>query len=308
VITDVLEGRARWALEHGDCLDVMRRIPDRSIDHVITDPPYEKQAHKTSRRSQRGPASLRKSGAGFVEFPIDFEAMDPATRWMCGKHFARLARRWVIVFCQLEGARRWRKAGKWYGLEHRRTCVWVKPNGAPQFTGDRPGTGYECFEAMHAKGRSRWNGRGTRGVFTFNCNSQTRNPDEDHQTPKPLDLMLKLVELFTDPDDIILDPFVGSGTTMVAALRLGRRVIGFERDARYHALALEYVSAELAMSTVQAARMGQRPLFPSKETPMAKNDKKKRKQPPPETPHEEPTDPGTPKAKKTKAAKSKSKR
>jgi len=258
MIADVLEGRARWHVELGDCLDVMRSIPDASIDHVITDPPYEEEAHKMSRRSHRGPPGDR---GGFVTFPIDFEAMDPATRWMSGKHFARLARRWVVVFCQLEGARLWRDAGAWYGLTHRRTCLWIKPDGAPQFTGDRPGTGYECFEAMHPKGASRWNGGGRRGVFTYNCNSQTRRPDEDHQTPKPLDLMLELVELFTDPDDLIIDPFCGSGTTLVAAVRLGRRAIGIERVPASRTLAVDRLEAESKGSTLRHARAGQVPLF-----------------------------------------------
>jgi site-specific DNA-methyltransferase (adenine-specific) len=259
-IADVLEGRARWTLELGDCLDVMRALPDRSIDHVVTDPPYEAEAHRLSRRSQRGGGD-RTKGAGFVAFPIDFEAMDPATRWMTAKHFGRLTKRWTLIFCQLEGVRRWRKPCKWYGLEHRRPLIWVKPDGAPQFTGDRPGTGYECIEAMHARGRSTWNGGGRRGVFTYNCNSQTRHPDEDHQTPKPLDLMLELVELFTDPDDIILDPYAGSATTLVAALRLGRRAIGIEREPKYHALGVERLMAEVSGSSLRAARAGQGALF-----------------------------------------------
>lgn len=259
-IADVLEGRARWTLELGDALDVMRELPDRAIDHVITDPPYEAEAHSKSRRSQRGSGKLRNSGAGFVSFPIDFEPMDPATRWVSAKHFARLTNRWALMFCQLEGVSRWREACEWYGLEHRRPLIWVKPDGAPQFTGDRPGTGYECVEAMHAKSASRWNGGGRRGVFTHNCNSQTRDP-EDHQTPKPLDLMLELVELFTDPDEIILDPFAGSASTLVAALRLGRRAIGVERDPKYHALGLQRITAELACSNIKHARAGQGALF-----------------------------------------------
>ncbi len=130
------------------------------------------ESHSKSRRSRRGAA-----GPNFVEFPIDFDPMDPATRFGCAKHFARLSRRWVLVFCQVSGLPLWREAGETYGLGHRRECIWVKPDSAPQFTGDRPGTGYECFEAMHAKGVSRWNGGGRRGVFVYNCNSGARRPD-----------------------------------------------------------------------------------------------------------------------------------
>ncbi len=58
-----------------------------------------------------------------------------------------------------------------------------------------------------------------------------------HPTQKPLVLREKLVRLFTDNGETILDPFAGSGTTGVAALRLGRKFVGYERDPKYHAIA-----------------------------------------------------------------------
>lgn len=258
MIADVLEGRAAWCVVEGECLDVMRLLPDASIDHVITDPPYEASAHTKSRRSHRGPPGDK---GRFVDFPIDFSPMDPATRYACAKQWARLCRRWCMSFCETEGVAYWREACEAYGFSHRRAAVWVKPDSAPQFTGDRPGHGYEMIEMVHAPGKSRWNGGGRRGVFVHNCNSQTRKPDEDHQTPKPLALMMELVELFTDPGDLILDPFCGSGTTIVAAVRLGRRAIGIERDPKHVKLAIDRVTAERELSTLQAARAGQIPLF-----------------------------------------------
>ena len=73
--------------------------------------------------------------------------------------------------------------------------------------------------------------------------------------------MIALIADFTDPDDIILDPFCGSGTTGVAAIRLGRRFIGIERNPTWAALSIEHIQAEAAGSTLQAARAGQEPLF-----------------------------------------------
>ena len=254
----VLANEDAWCVVEGDCLDVMRSIPLKAIDHVITDPPYEQASHTKSRRSHRGPPGDK---GGFVEFPISFDPMDPATRYMCAKLWGRLVRRWCLVFCEEAGVPLWRAACESYGFVHRRAQVWVKPDSAPQFTGDRPATGCEMIETLHVKGKSKWNGGGARGVYTYNCNSQTRKPDEDHQTPKPLELMMELVEKFTDPGDLILDPFVGSGTTIVAALRLGRRAIGIERDATYAALARERIAADVNGSTLKASRAGQVPLF-----------------------------------------------
>ena len=140
--------------------------------------------------------------------------------------------------------------------------VWVKPDSAPQFTGDRPGHGYEMIEVLHAPGKSRWNGGGRRGVFVYNCNSQTRKPDEDHQTPKPLALMIELVELFTDPGDLSSSiHFAGRVRRSSRPVRLGRRAIGIERDPKYAQLSIDRISAELDGSTLQAARAQQMPLF-----------------------------------------------
>src|SRR5450631_85693 len=63
---------------------------------------------------------------------------------------ARLARRWILVFCQVEAAMKWRAALETAGAVYKRTCLWVKPDGKPQYSGDRPGIGYESIVACHA--------------------------------------------------------------------------------------------------------------------------------------------------------------
>lgn len=238
----------------GNCIEWLRTIPTKSVDHIITDPPYEKESHQQGRR-------VRTTGLVLVERPLSFPPMTRKERQLVSREFARIARRWVLVFSQLEGVPKWRRAlerrhGVRRGLTHRRTCVWVKPDAQPQYSGDRPGVGYEHILAMHAKGRSRWNGGGLRGVFEYPCLSQSRTPD-DHETAKPIKLMLRLVELFTDPGDMILDPYAGGGTTGVAALRLGRRFAGCEIDPHWAARANERLRAELEDSTIQAREAGQ---------------------------------------------------
>lgn len=153
----------------------------------------------------------------------------------------------------------WQNALTEAGHSARRIGVWVKPDAMPQFSGDRPGMGYESIVFTHAKGRSAWNGGGRVGVFTHNKN--TPGGAHDHETQKPLPLMLELVELFTDPGDLVLDPFCGSGTTGVACLRLGRRCIGIEKDARYAQVARDRLAAESRGLTLSAARAGQTSIF-----------------------------------------------
>ena len=206
---------------HGDCCEVLPALGQ--VDHVITDPPYEAEAHTKARRQ-------RSEGVVGV-IAIDFEAMHEPVRQAVGREMVRLSRGWVLVFCQVEAAMLWREALA--GAKYMRTQVWVKPDGAPQFTGDRPGMGYESIvTAWAGSGRSRWNGGGRRGVYVHmvGAHGGVKNP---HPTTKPETLMCELLHLFTDAGETVLDPFMGSGTTLVAAKRLGRRAIGIEREEKY---------------------------------------------------------------------------
>ena len=219
-----------WELRLGDCLDPvtgLATLADKSVDHVICDPPFETEAHTLQRRVKR------EGGVMNVE-PLSFPPITEAERAEVSQQLGRIVRRWVLVFCQVEASQKWAFALADAGLTYRRTCIWVKPDGMPQYSGDRPGMGYETVVAMHAEGKSTWNGGGRTGVFTHNKN----DPDRvGHPTQKPESLMVELARLFTDPNELIIDPYSGSGTTGVAAIRLGRRFIGWERDPKYHAIA-----------------------------------------------------------------------
>jgi hypothetical protein len=87
----------------------------------------------------------------------------------------------------------------------------------------------------------------------------------NHPVPKPVGWMLWLLALASLPDEVVLDPFCGSGTTGVASLRTGRRFIGIEKCAQYASLARERMAAEESGSTLRARRAGQLALL-GKET------------------------------------------
>lgn len=216
-----------WTLHAGDCLQGMRGLADDSVDVTITDPPYEAEVHGAGRRvrdpgGDKGASKYRKT----VSAPLPFAAITEPMRAASACEIARLTRRWALVFCQVEASQRWAAALQLAGLDYVRTMVWIKPDGQPQFTGDRPGIGYESIVVAHRPGRKRWNGGGRLGVFEF-CKNIT-GEKAPHPTTKPQPLMRELVSLFSDPDELILDPFAGSGSTLVAANRLGRRGVGWE--------------------------------------------------------------------------------
>lgn len=257
-----------WEMHLGDCIDVMSTL--EKVDHVITDPPYEAEAHTLQRRvavGQKDGGKARGKRAGWnaadkvVSAPLDFPAITTPERDRSASEMARLTRGWALVFCQAEAVSTWRDSLTNAGLSYRRACVWIKPDAQPQLSGDRPGMGYESIVCAHAPGRSVWFGGGRVGVFTHCKNDHTLGTTGCHPTQKPRSLMVELVGLFSDEGDTILDPFCGSATTGVAALRLGRKFIGIEKDPTYFALACERLRAEEQGSTLQAARAGQLPLL-----------------------------------------------
>jgi site-specific DNA-methyltransferase (adenine-specific) len=242
---------AAWQVIHGDCLAELGHVGE--VDHTISDPPFEAEAHTQQRRVKR------EGGVMEIE-ALSFPAITSLERSEVSKAIAKITKRWAIVFSQVEAVMEWQRELTATGeLSPRRIGVWVKPDAMPQFSGDRPGMGYESIVFTHRKGRSTWNGGGRVAVFTHNKN--TPGGAHHHETQKPLPLLLELVELFTDPGDLVLDPFCGSGTTGVACLRLGRRFVGIEKDAKYAAVARERLEAEARGLTLRDARAGQTSIF-----------------------------------------------
>lgn len=211
------------AIYHGDSREVLPHLPQ--ADHVITDPPYSDVTHRGAMTNP----DWAKSGGNAPHRLLDFDSI--AFPDLTAIYQASAPKRWLVSFLDwrymlpLEG---W-CAEQATPLRFVRHGIWVKPNGAPQFTGDRPGQGWEAIAVLHAKagGRMRWRGGGHHAVWTY------PKQNEAHKTAKPLPLVRRLVEQFTDPGDLILDPFMGGGAVLRAAKDLGRRAVGVEIDERH---------------------------------------------------------------------------
>jgi site-specific DNA-methyltransferase (adenine-specific) len=202
---------------HADCRDVLPTIAPGSVDLVLTDPPYSANTHTGARtRNDDDPGPL-----------VDFAPITlPELRDIIAET-AKINRAWFVSTMD------WRHIAALsdappFGYRFIRFGVWVKPNGAPQFSGDRPGPGWEAIAFLHRAGAPmRWNGGGRSSVFTVPAVAT------GHPTGKPERLIRELIALFSNPGDTVLDPFMGSGTTLRAAKDLGRRAIGIEIDERY---------------------------------------------------------------------------
>ena len=233
------------AIYHGDCREILPQL--EPVDHVITDPPYSRDIFMRAAATLNGkdrPNALRGNrlarGDTLVKFAVgsigNAEEMRPAVCLEIG----RLSRRWALVWSDVESTHLWRAALEAQQMRYVRTGAWAKPNSMPQMSGDRPGVGFEACTIMHAKGRTRWNGHGNLALWIHNIASGDDRPD--HPCPKPLPLMLELLSLFTDPGETILDPFMGSGTTLRAAKDLGRKAIGIEIEEKYCEIAAKRMS------------------------------------------------------------------
>lgn len=261
----VIDGDARWCVLDGDCRDVLSALPDRCIDHVFTDPPYSRKVHASVRSGGRRDLPDVRDHACRARRAVDlgFEHLRPELRRACARAFARVARRWVGVFSDVESCHLWRRSLESVGLDYVRTMEWRKLRGAPQFTGDRPASAFETITLAHPPGRKRWNGGGKAGAYTYpvvaNCSGH--RGDRTNEAQKPIGLALEWIEDFTDPGEIVADFFTGSGTTGEACVRLGRRFVGVELRPEQAATARERLAAAEAGSTLAAARAGQTALF-----------------------------------------------
>lgn len=210
----------------GDCREVLPTLT--AVDHTITDPPYAPRAMKNARSAD----SMKQLRDGKI-YDFGYAALSDELRAETARLTAVLTKRWALYWCDLESFHVWRSEAEAAGLRYIRGGIWTREHAAPQFSGDRPAQGVEaCVIAHSAATKLRWNGRGRPAAWVgpiVNCNDASRF----HSSPKPEWLMLRLVEDFTDAGETILDPFAGSGTTLAAAKRLGRKAIGIELNEQH---------------------------------------------------------------------------
>ena len=204
---------------HGDCLDVMRTMPDASIDAVVTDPPYGLDFKYTS-------------GADVAKTPAAYGA------WL-GEvlpQIERLLRPGGALVCWQSGTY-WRYLWDWFGAD---ICVLSHAKNFVQLRKTPVNRACDPIVVRYKAGAppSR-NAKPPRNVDFFVSNtaaivSKKDRPERAHPCPRPLDAVEWVLQNFVGPEGgLILDPFTGSGTTGGAALNEGFRFIGIEREAEY---------------------------------------------------------------------------
>lgn len=217
---------------HGDCRAVLSELPDNSVDLVLTDPPYG-VSYVTARRSRsdklRKPIANDESLQAFADaWPECLRSLRDDRHW-----YVFASPRMIHEVLPITG-----------NAKH--TIAWDK--GDRGTVGDLECGFGEAWEAIlyGMKGRRPLNGKRPRTVMRHDWSSTM---DPLHPTVKPVPLLRELIRMSTNMGEVVLDPFMGSGTTLRAAKDCGRRAIGIECDERY---------CEIA-----AKRLAQGVLFPA---------------------------------------------
>jgi len=256
----------------GDCLDILAQIPESSVDLIFADPPYflsnggitchagkMVSVHKGDWDKSKGPDGNHDFNRAWLA--ASQRVLKPnGSIWVSGT--AHVIHSVGFAMQQL-------------GFKLLNDISWVKPNPPPNLS---------CRYFTHATETIIWAAKNPKSRHTFNyklmkdanAGKQMKSvwtipPPETwekkfgkHPTQKPFALLDRILRASSDEGDLVLDPFMGSGTTLVAALRLRRFTIGVEFDASFAGLALSRIVAELVV-----VQIGTVVLFPEN---CAKND------------------------------------
>ncbi len=260
------------SIVRGDCIAAMRAMPDKSVDLVFADPPYNLQL---------GGELFRPDGSHVDAVTDDwdkfdtFAAYDAFTRaWLAEAHRILKDDGTIWVIGSYHNIFRVGAAVQDLGYWILNDIVWRKANPMPNFRGTRFTNAHETLI---------WASKGEGAKYTFNYRSMKTLNDElqmrsdwefpicggaerlkkggvkVHPTQKPEALLYRILLACTKPGDVVVDPFFGTGTTGAVAKRLGRHWIGIEREGDYIEAAEERIAAALpldesALATMQSPR------------------------------------------------------
>ena len=233
----------------GDSIESLKLIPDNSFDFCFADPPYFMQI-------EEGKKLYRVEGTEFDGCDDDwdkFESMETYTDW---------TRKWLSevrrvlkpngTICVISGMQSifeigaiLRELGYWVIND----IIWQKSNPTPNFGGTRLNNSHETliwaaksknskFTFNYKTGKYLNGGKQMGSIWTFPvCSGNERLKDENgekvHNTQKPEELLYRIIVLFTNVGDLVLDPFGGTMTTGAIALRTGRNYTMIEREEKY---------------------------------------------------------------------------
>ena len=236
-------------LRHGNCLDLMRNIADRSVDMVLCDLPYGTTACKWDSVIPFAPLWEQYRRIAKPSAAIVLTASQPFTTALISSNMADF--RYSLVWDKV-GTTGFQTSKVMPLRRHEDICVFYqrKPTYNPTM---------ETRGPIRKKGGSKVDNGCYGGLRSVQAENNTYYPTSivtisnavkiglQHPTQKPVTLMEYLIRTYTNPGDLVLDNCMGSGTTGVACVNTGRRFIGMEMDARYFEIASKRIADAFAV-------------------------------------------------------------
>lgn len=234
--TDLFQ-RESVQLLQGDCINVMTSlIKDKvKVDAIITDPPYNISKENNFSTMK----NAKRQGVDFGEWDKGFDLfawIDVADKLL--KDGGN-----IIVFNSFLNIGNIAKYLESKGYAVKDLIRWLKPNPMPRNMDSRFVADYE-LAIWCVKGKSKWTFNNSTDSYLrpeIKCPCPSGKERLGHPTQKPVFLMEELVKIFTNKDNTVLDPFMGSGSTGIACIKQNRNFIGIELDETYYNMAYKRI-------------------------------------------------------------------
>lgn len=217
-------------LVNTDCREYMKNIPNNCIDLILTDPPYNIAQYSTGNISLPGREALNNDIAGWDNVPLD-----PGNLLYDFKRIIKPDGN-IFVFTS------YNLIGKWHDafdseFDTFQFFIWHKTNPAPKIYKNGFLNSCEMIICLWNKGH-KWNFSKQNEMHNFFespiCMPPERLRKPKHPAQKPVKLLSHIINIASNPGDIVFDPFMGVGSTGVAARECGRRFVGCEIDKSYY--------------------------------------------------------------------------
>ena len=204
-----------------DCFQFMKTMVTDSVNLTLTDIPYNEV-----NRSSNGLRELDKNKADIFASSDDLDNLvDELVRVTSGS---------IYIFCGINQISFLRMRMQYHNLTGTRLCTWEKTNPSPMNGEHNWESGAEhCVFGKKPSGT--FNAHCKNVVWKYSTDKSKK--DENHPTPKPLKMFRMIIETSSNKNDIVFDPFMGSGTSGVAAKILNRQFIGCEIDPTFFSIA-----------------------------------------------------------------------
>lgn len=258
-------------IHRGDCIAVLKSLPDASVDMVFADPPYNLQLGGDLLRPDNSKVDAVDDDWDKFSSFAEYDAFTRAWLTECRRVLKPEGSIWVIG--SYHNVFRLGSAIQDLGFWVLNDIIWRKSNPMPNFKGTRFTNAHETLIwAAKSRDQKRYTfnydalkafneDTQMRSDWTFAlCTGEERIKDADgkkaHPTQKPEALLHRVLLAATRPGDVVLDPFFGTGTTGAAAKRLGRHYVGIERDETYAQVAQTRIESVVQANPEDLAVMG----------------------------------------------------